>query len=240
MTGSLEPDLRKRVSLAPYDAVVGLGAACQVAEQCRRHLGAAPGVPFDWLITPFDAISMMLADMGAGLGQRFISVNGGTTTQCANYGVIYEHEFQRDADRRIIFDAEYLAACRSRMVYKTQKLAELMRSRKKILFIRAYASTGVEGDRYNHATFTAADLNRLVALIAACAPTLTFDLLFIHSPERTSEKIDLSDCLSDNVIVHEMAHPPDMKWYGIDADWIALFQDLGLMAAQARTTGEYP
>lgn len=178
---------------------------------------------------------MMLADMGAGLGQRFISANGGTTTQCANYGVIYEHEFKRDADRRIIFDADYIAACRSRMVYKMQKLAGLLKSGKKILFIRAYASTGVSGDRFNDAVFTSADLNRLVAFIEACAPTLTFNLLFIHSAERVNEKIDLSGRLSSKIVLREMPHPPDMKWYGIDSDWIALFEDFGLMAAKSHS-----
>ncbi len=213
---------------ASYDAVVSLGAACQVAEQCRRHLGAAPGGPLDWIITPFEAVEMILADMGARLGQRFVSVRDGTSAQCANYGILHEHDFQRDAHRQVIFDAETLAACRSRMAYKMQKLADILRSRKKILLIRAYSSSGLEGDRFNNATFTSADLNRLVMLIEALAPRLNFDLLFIHSPDRVTEKVDLSGPLSSRIILREMAHPPDMKWYGIDADWIALFHALGL------------
>jgi hypothetical protein len=220
--------VRRRAARARYDAVVGLGAACQVAEQCRRQLGFTPGVPFDWMITPFAAIEAILADMGAGLGKRFVSVRGGTSTQCANYGLLYEHEFERDAEGRVIFDADAIANCRSRMVHKMQKLADILGSRKRVLFIRAYSSTGLAGDRFNDATFTVEALNQLVDLIQHRAPDLAFDLLFIHSPDRATEKVDLSGRLSPRVIVRAMAHPPDMEWYGIDADWVALFRELGL------------
>lgn len=225
--------LKRRAAGGRYDAVVGLGAACQVAEQCRRHLGAAPGVPFDWIITPFEAIERILSDMGAGLGQRFISVRGGTSIQCANYGVLYEHDFQHDENGQVVFDADYIAACRSRMAHKMQTLTDILSSRKKVLFIRAYSSVGVDGDRLNDATFTSADLNHLVKVIRRRAPGLMFDLLFIHSPDRVTEKIDLSGPLSSSIIVREMRQPPGMDWYGIDADWIALFQNLGLMKPQA-------
>ena len=212
-----------------YDAVIGLGAACQVAEQCRRHLGAAPGVPFDWIITPFDAIGKVLADKGAGLGQRFVSIRGGTSTQCVNYGVLYEHEFPRDPDRQVIFDAETIADCRSRMAYKMQKLIKILGSHKKILFIRAYASTGLPGDRFNDEPLTSADLNHLAALIEGWARGFTFDLLFVHSPDRTGEKVDLSGPLSSRVQVREMPHPPGTEWWGIDEHWIALFDEFGLL-----------
>lgn len=218
---------------ARYGAVIGLGAACQVAEQCRRHLGKAPGAPFDWLITPFDAVEQVLADMGARLGQRFVSVRDGTSTQCAHYGVLYEHDFQRDEMRRVIFDADYVAACQSRMAHKMQKLAELLTTAEKVLFIRAYSSTGLDGDRFNDTTFTSSDLNGLVDVIQEKAPNLDFDLLFIHSRDRATEKIDLSGPLSDRIIVREMAHPADMEWFGIDADWITLFKDLGLLDSGA-------
>ena len=86
----------------PFDCVISLGAACQVAEQCRRHLPQTYGVPFDWTVAPFAAIEAVLRDLGSRLGQRFVVARGGQTTLCANYGLLYEHEFARDQDGNIM------------------------------------------------------------------------------------------------------------------------------------------
>lgn len=221
-----------------YGAVVSLGAACQVAEQCRRHLGAAPGGPLDWLITPFDSVEKVLADMGARFGQRFITVRDGYSAQCIYYGVLYEHEFQRDENAQVIYDVDYINACRSRMTHKMGKLAKILASSDKVLFIRAYSSTGVPTDRFNDGVFTSDDLNALVSTIEGHAPDLDFDVLFIHSPDRTNEKTDFSAPLSKRVILREMAHPADMEWFGVDEDWRGLFEELGLIGSRADKTGD--
>lgn len=220
-----------------YGAVVSLGAACQVAEQCRRHLGAAPGGPLDWLITPFDSIDKVLADMGAGFGQRFITVGNGYSAQCVNYGVLYEHEFPRDENAQVIYDVEYINACRSRMTHKMGKLASILNASEKVLFIRAYSSTGVATDRFNGSVFTSDHLNALVTRIEDRFPDLDFDFLFIHSPDRVNERTDFTAPLSRRVILREMAHPKDMDWSGVDADWQDLFKDLDLIGSKADRSG---
>ena len=232
-SASGDPALPSPTGPRRYGAIVSLGAACQVAEQCRRHLGAAPGGPLDWLITPFDSIEKVLSDMGARFGQRFITVRDGYSPQCFHYGVLYEHDFERDEDSQVIYDLDHIHACRGRMTHNMGKLAAILKSPDRVLFIRAYSSTGVEKDRFNTEVLTSDHLNALVATIEGHVPDLDFDLLFIHSPDRTAEKTDFDKPLSKRVILREMPHPPDMQWYGIDADWRALFDDLGLIGSKA-------
>jgi hypothetical protein len=199
-----------------------------VAEQARRHLTQYRGGPFDWLVTPFDALPRVFWTRGQHLGETFVCADGGRTVQCKHYGLIYQHEFVRDHDGRVMFDAEHVAACRSRLAHKMSKLMAAADSGDRVLFIRAFSSTGTSADRFNDGVFQSEDIHDLVRAIEIAAPNCDFDVLFVHSGDRVSEKLDLSGPLPERVMVRDIPHPDGMHWSGNDQDWRTLFRDFGL------------
>ena len=86
----------------PYEAVISLGGLCQVPYQVEQRFGLRISSPFDWLVTPLEAVTKILADDGASFGQAASPRFDGATAVCDRYGVAYHHDFPRTADYKAI------------------------------------------------------------------------------------------------------------------------------------------
>ncbi len=84
-----------------YTTILSLGGLCQVAYQIEQRFGFRINSPFDWLVTPLASIAKILSDDGAMLGKSIQVHNYGTSAVCNHYGVAYQHDFPRNAERRI-------------------------------------------------------------------------------------------------------------------------------------------
>ena len=54
----------------PYDEFVSLGTACQTAWQLKINLKRNTAYPFDWLITPCDALISFIENEGKGFLEK--------------------------------------------------------------------------------------------------------------------------------------------------------------------------
>ena len=94
-----------------FTAVVSLGGDCTGAVETKRFFAGRKTVsPFDYLVTPFDALLKVFDDDGAQFGIDFHPVHGAQSVQCERYGVLYHHEFSRADDETIRFNARAIAA----------------------------------------------------------------------------------------------------------------------------------
>lgn len=100
--------------------ILSLGGHCEPSWHLRRCGMLQDGSPFDWLVSPLDSVVDILRDDGARLGSRFIMRADGKSTYCAQYGVLYHHEFPHAEDGRVIFDAESVANCASKLRHNTK------------------------------------------------------------------------------------------------------------------------
>lgn len=210
---------------AIFGAAVSLGGNCEPAHWLRAFGRHAVRGPFDWLVTPLDALLAILGDDGARLGTVFALTNAGTSVRCQAYGALYHHEFPRDEGDAVVFDAPAMAACRSKLVHKWENLvAACARARgdgAPLLFMRLGGGTGLPWDRIGAAgaILRAADLNAIAAALTARFPDLGFRLLvLLRAPEEQTEAFD-PDELDPRIAVRTLPQGSDPAWATDGATW---------------------
>jgi len=216
------------VTLA-FEAILSLGSDCDVGLHLQKQGWKPDGSVFEWLVTPWDAMMAVLADEGARLGEKFFVCADGAGAACAEYGLVYWHEFPRNADGFIAFSATDIEACRGKMQRKMRGMLAVCETAQAVLFIRRGAATTLRWDRFaTGARFGSAELNAFIALIEARFPRLLFSLLFI---EIEGERLaDVSEPLDSRVthVVLPAEGPADSagKMLAPDAAWHRLFADI--------------
>ncbi len=207
----------------PFRHLVSLGGNCDPALQLRRTGRHQTHGLFDWLVTPLDAIAQILADDGARLATRFFAANSGTSAGCAEYGVLYHHEFPRGEHDVILFDAEGIARCRSKLRHKLARLIAVCSGADPVLFIRVWPETDLGWDRLGRgkAPARSADLNALADAIAGRFPHLDFAVLVVTLDSDSHN--DFSDPLDPRVAVQVLPQLAD-RWSAGDADWDGLLE----------------
>lgn len=219
---------------ATFAAAVSLGGNCETAHWLRAHDRHAVRGPFDWLVTPLDALAAILREDGARLGTEFALANAGTSVRCRAYGVLYHHEFPRDAENAVVFDAAATADCRSKLAHKWANLvaacARAEADGLPLLFLRLACDTGLPWDRIGpgKARLYAADLNAVVAPLAARFPALDFRLLALL-PAAASELPTVTSApfgaLDPRVAVRRLPRGADPAWATDGLTWQKLLVD---------------
>jgi len=96
----------------PYDLIVSLGDWCAPAANIRRRFGTTEAMPFDWWITPYNALIQLLEEKFENVLKREnleILAQGGRpndTVRCNHYHMLHHHDFTRDAEHRILPDID--------------------------------------------------------------------------------------------------------------------------------------
>jgi hypothetical protein len=195
------------------------------------------GSVFEWLVTPWDAVMQVFADEGARLGERFFACANGSGAACAEYGLVYWHEFPRTPDGFIEFSAAAIEACRGKMRRKMRGLLAVCDTARAVLFIRRGAATTLPWDRFaTGARFGSAELNAFIALVEARFPRLLFSLLFIEiEGEKLAELAEPLDLRVTHVILPAEG-PADAagKMLASDDAWHRLFSEIPYRPASPR------
>lgn len=226
-----------------FAGAASLGGNCETAHWLRAHGRHSVRGPFDWLVTPLDALAPILAEDGARLGTWFALASAGTSVRCRAYGVLYHHEFPRGEGHAVRFDAVSTAACRAKMAHKWKSLVKACEQagaeRAPLLFLRLWGGTGLPWDRIGtgKATLRAADLNALAAALAVRFPGLNFRLLTMlpAAREALGDALDLTEPLDPRVAVRTLPRGTDPAWATASADWMHLLAALRFRDPPAAT-----
>lgn len=218
-----------------FAGAVSLGGNCETAHWLRVHGRHGVRGPFDWLVTPLDALPAVLADDGARLGTVFALANAGTSVRCRAYGLLYHHEFPRGAGDAVVFDADTLAACRSKMAHKWASLGaaceRAVAAGLPMLFLRLWGGTDLAWDRIGSgkAELRAGDLNALAAALVGRFPGLDFRLLVllpVPAPGPSGGASAPAGSLDPRVAVRSLARGCDRAWAVDGATWGRLLASL--------------
>ena len=172
--------------------ILSLGGHCEPSWHLRRRGMLRHGSPFDWLVSPLQAVVDVLADDGARLGREFIMRDGGKSTVCAEYGVLYHHEFARTSDGYVRFSAEAVERCRSKLAHKMARFIKVCERAEPTLFLRMGAKTPLQWD-------LGGEIDVLAPAIAARFPALPFRVISVDLPQAADST----------------------TWKASDADWDA-------------------
>jgi hypothetical protein len=90
----------------PYDAVIGMGDWCGVAQNLRRHFRTTTAYPMDWWVARYSATCRLLDDNFAHLfqGKNLAYDPASDCVRCSHYGILHAHDFLRDSAGKHIAD----------------------------------------------------------------------------------------------------------------------------------------
>ena len=213
--------------LGRYKEVISLGGNCETAHQIRRFSARDKAYPFDWLITPFDSVSLLMkkgADLLFDLDNLFLGPYR-VVVRCTATGIIHHHDFERDGEALVIRDAIPLQIANLKSKYKMlwDRLDSQCTSGDPVLFIRTWNEfLHYPDSAAKHCADTAYDFENFVGAIEDRYPKLDFDIAFVNygASSRTTfgkakfADIDYSDALYD--------------WRGSDKGWDKFFTALYL------------
>lgn len=211
--------------------IVSLGANCEVAHQLRLNGRHSLHAPFDWLVTPLDALAHIFDEAGARLGSTFVAAKDGTSVRCGAYDVLYHHEFPRTDGNFVCFDAEAIAACRAKMAHKWLNLKRVCTGDAPVLFLRFWGETDLIWDRLGPGKeqLCSTDLTTLVVAITRRFPGLNFRLLMLLP--CPGEMPYLAEPPDPRVAVEIISRGQNGDWAATDADWRAVFGRLRFQGA---------
>lgn len=220
------------------DQIVSLGGWCQTRFQIERVFGTSWSSPYDWLVTPFRALFSTLEDRGSRFAQSFSAWDSGTDVICNKYGLLYHHEFPRNENQTIQFDAPTIATCREKMLCKMESLIEKS-SGTRALFIRFGGQ--IEDPRAwpyrsDKEPIKTSDLNRLHTLLSKLTSRDEVYLAFVYHPEYTRFKMD--EPANCNIIIHAfqqvgLEEVPIDGWKGNNKNWDSFFLECDKRLGQA-------
>lgn len=235
--------------LPPYEelvfaGVVSLGGNCETAHwlrACGRH---AIRTPFDWLVTPLDAVSSILNDDAARIATSFALAQNGTSVRCGVYDVLYHHEFQRGCGNAVIFDAASIDTCRSKMAHKWSSFVSACETAVErslpLLFIRVWGGTDLTWDRIGagKAAPRFDDFNNVAAALQRRFPKLDFRVLVLlpQAPPGVPQDAVLGDeALDPRVCIRSIGRAPNTGWATSGTSWSELLSKLHFTDPPFRT-----
>jgi hypothetical protein len=217
--------------MSSFDAVVSLGAWCQVSYQVKKLGWPLQQSCFDWLVTPWDSMLRIFETDGDlfGKGASFDSNSG--SFECSEYGVLYFHKFPFDDDGKPYFQEAALQNARSKLIYKYRKMVERLQSGevKRVLFVRygGAAFPALAWPYYYHDLENerdGSDLNSLLALLEKKFPRIEPRLLYVEQPPYTIFKRGVVQ-LDPRVHVATMPVPLDAQWDGEQHVWAQVLDE---------------
>lgn len=205
--------------------ILSLGAWCQATYQIRRIFGASASSPYDWLVTPFDALISSLNDDGRKFGQA-IYVRDNEYPMCHNYGVLYHHEFQRDGNKPLITE-EAMVYCKSKLAHKYKQFADVMNGGGTLLVrMGGHAKPAVAWPYITDpAPLRSADINNLTSTLDSRFENGDYRILIVNLEGRVTVNLDAP--VDDRVIFRTIPFATERsRWEGADEAWDTIFEGL--------------
>jgi hypothetical protein len=216
--------------------IISLGADCDVALQLRRVGWLKTPSVFDWLVTPWDSMMAVLEDGGARLARKTYPCHDGRGAACADYHLMYWHEFPRDAQFLVQVTESQTEQARLKLTHKMARMQAACEEAKPVLFIRSGIVTDAPSDRFAAgAVFPSDELDRCVTLIDRLHPGLRFILLCIDYVGQ--DRIEEAAPYDPRIVRYRMdvaATRGTSK--AADRDWDALFAKIVYQPERAAQT----
>lgn len=213
--------------------ILSLGAWCQATYQVRRMFGSSAPSPYDWLVTPFDALISSLEDEGRKFGQA-VFVRDNVYPTCHHYGALYHHEFKPSSDRLVITE-EALSACRSKLIHKYNRFADLMSVGGNLLVrMGGHAKPAVAWPYITDPVpLKSAEINNLTSVLDRKFGNHDYRILIVNLEGRVV--VDLDEPVDDRVIFRTIPFATETsRWEGADEAWNEIFDGLPISIAMRR------
>ena len=123
----------------PYSSVIPIGSVCQVSDQLKHNEIDYVHTPWEWAVTPLQALIDAIDDDGQSFGLEMERYDRNYTVKCLRYGHLHHHDFTRDIadDNRVApLSIEEITQCRSKFLHKMSRFRDACRTDGKKLFIR--------------------------------------------------------------------------------------------------------
>lgn len=202
---------------APYDALVNLGGDCQMAWQMHINGIRQCALPFDKLITPFEALHSLLENKFEHFLEaenlEFIKETKHPYVIDNRYGVRLIHDFKLQDD--FLKDYTEIKATYERRI---KRLLEIMASSEKTLFIRKRITK-----------------EQAVSLHSLLQKTLGPQKSFLLVALDDSDEIK-ADWHLEGVKNFYLRQLEPYVWKGDDAAWREIFTALGLTLSTAQNS----
>jgi len=103
---SLSNLFESQTEVNKFDRIISLGCNCELTWNIRNHFGIEYAYPFDWWITPFQALWKLLESRFYDLfNVNNLEVSHDLlTVRDTYYNLLYHHDFKRTEDDNIIGD----------------------------------------------------------------------------------------------------------------------------------------
>lgn len=193
--------------------LLSLGYDCKVAWQIRRHSGQGEAFFFDWLMTPIDALPVMLGrDEELLRDGRWELIKDDCCLRDLDTGLMFMHEFPAvpveggEQSHRILPEQvpDHLPVARAKFAYLRRKTLEFIRRSEDLLLVRADEVATLDEAMEN--------ANKMRRLFLPINPTLKFAV--------ASTLIPTSGSAGDTLIFKTEAGE---DWRGGHDSWSRLF-----------------
>jgi hypothetical protein len=193
-----------------FEKVLSLGYACDVAHQIRRILKQTESYPFDWLLTPINALqSMIQTDFENFLEEEYLC-------QEKNYvldrqsGIKYLHDFKNLPEW-----SNDTSAVKDKYRRRIDRWLELMTQDMPALFVRGQK----ENDRLP--SIDHAGAVDLLNIINQKYPSIKAHLLVIQPIDSL-----IPDFKGDTITMVKMPSPNPAVWSGDNEKWESLISEV--------------
>lgn len=193
-----------------YSKVISLGLDCQPAHYIRTLTKQTEAYPFDWLITPAEAI-VKLVELGPESlfydSTQFEDLHdkrpSHATIKHKGLGVVFFHDFPPNQGLGAFTQVQ--------MKYRhlTTRWHQTLGTRINVLFVRHYA--------------TKEQAMSIQQIIRKQFPGLTFDLLVVNEGESDKDDWKLTGIINKNV------NATDKDWHGDVDGWTDIFKQFDLI-----------
>lgn len=130
-----------------YDLIVSIGSNCEVTWNLRNHFGLSDAYPFDWWITPHNALLKLLENRLGGLfeASNLYIPDDKSTVVDRYYNIMYHHDFSRDENHKIDINAiePQLAHLKEKYRFLTNRFINNL-SNKRVLLVRNRCGNAID------------------------------------------------------------------------------------------------
>lgn len=193
----------------PYDAIINLGDNCQIAYQMRLQGLRNESLPFDWIITPFEALQKILKDSFEHFLKKenliFIHTHNEKHILDTYYGIKFLHDFK--LEENFLKDYDTVQQTYSRRI---ARFFRILKESRHALFIRK--------------KITKEQALALRTLLQTLCPNNDFLILAVGNTHDM--KTDWNLAHIKNVYLAQAD-----SWKGDPEAWKVIFTELGLNMA---------
>lgn len=198
-----------------FDSVISIGGSCEVAQQIRTFRSIDTAGLFDWWITPFDGLIEVVENNFEGLvDEQDISVLGNRSVVSKQFGIVYHHDFRRDAQGNIVKEdiSDRLVTLQQKYNALRNRFIASFSDNKNVLLVRAWLDRLHEKRHVAPSGLLEYDFPRMTATFRERFPRANVTMLYVNYA--------ISHPMADGVIFDNVEDHGDITdWRGSTIGW---------------------